>query len=111
MPFITRSRLDGLLADRDEYLLRAENAEQEAKEQTAAAVLLARRELEREDTLASARAALTAPYEQVKAENEQLRKTVDQLKRRLDDALGYTPEQQAAIESGRGEPIRRPTSN
>jgi len=29
----------------------------------------------------------------------------------LDDALGYTPEQRAAIDSGRGEPIRRATSN
>lgn len=111
MPYITRHRLDALLADRDEYLLRAENAEQEAKEQTAAAVLLAQRELTREGTLAGARAALAGPYQQVKAENERLRKTVDQLQARLDDALGYTPEQRTAIDTGRGEPIRRATSN
>ena len=113
MPFVSKRRLHALQAQLDRALYRAENAEQDAKEQTGAASRLAQRELARKGSIAGAAAALAAPYREVKAQCERLEQANAVLVRnnlalrgRLWDALGYTDAQRAAIESGKGEPVK-----
>lgn len=80
------------------------DAQEEARVQASANSLIVQRQEAKEGTIAAARASLAEPYQQERAENKRLRATVERLQARLDDALGYTPEQSAAIESGTGEP-------
>jgi hypothetical protein len=113
MPFISSRRLNRMLARIDRLTVRAENAEHEAVVQANATSLIAQRQVASEGTIAGARAALAAPYLEVRARCERLEKANAALTRdnaalrdRLWDALGYTDAQRAAIESGKGEPMK-----
>jgi hypothetical protein len=113
MPFISSRRLHRMQARIDSLIVRAENAEHEAVVQANATSLIAQRQVASEGTIAGARAALAAPYLEVRARCERLEQANASLTRnnlalhdRLWDALGYTPEQRAAIESGKGEPVK-----
>lgn len=86
----------------------------DAQTQTSSASRLAGRVDRIEANAQGARAALAAAHRELKATCDRQQELIEQLthenqglRRQLDDALGYTPEQVAAINSGKGEP-RRP---
>jgi len=95
---------------------RIADLEAEVLEQGRANGRLARSAAIAEGSIAGARAAVAGPYRELKARFAQqeeltaaLRRENARLERRLDDALGRTPADKAAIDSGSGEPRRAAT--